>query len=477
MFAGAKHLGALTRAVRNISRRKMRASLVIIALGFSLAIMISVPGGVVADQKSTQSLTQYFNSTISNMEEEINKTKTLIQCSTSPGRGMFFNSSSRTRSGMPRFEPQQEVFINETVGDEIRSINGVRDVVPFLEKSSEETISETISTPRGDFPISRPLYTITGVCLNSSLIDNYPILPANTTGRELREGDYGVVFMSQNLSEYFGVGVGGKVEINGRSFTIVGIYNSTTEQGFTGARTVYMNLTDAQTITGEIENVSRFDVYAKDISYVDGIAEVITAAYTHPQLYVTTYNDRLTTLEDTQATYKQTLSNAQSTLSQTQSVANQEITVTVVATSLIILFMMLYTVRERTKEIGTLKAIGFSGWNVMSQFMLEGVLLSLVAGVVGIAIGTVGAPILSGLLLPPINLFGSRDTYRGGFPTVVTNPGLSGPIGASASASAFISPQIMLLAIGAAALLGAVGSLYPAWRASRIRPAEAMRYE
>ena len=59
----------------------------------------------------------------------------------------------------------------------------------------------------------------------------------------------------------------------------------------------------------------------------------------------------------------------------------------VLATSLIVLFVMLYTVKERTKEIGTLKAIGFSNSTVMSQFMLEGVLLSMIAGVVGIAIG------------------------------------------------------------------------------------------
>jgi putative ABC transport system permease protein len=467
MFVGVKYLGALTRAVRNISRRKMRAFLVVIALGFCLAIMISVPAGIMANQKTTQSLTENFNSTISNMEAEINKTSTLIECSTSSGRGMFSGSPSGMPSGMPRFGPEQEVFINETIGDEIRSIDGVKDVVPFLVKSSEETTSETISTPRGDFNISRSLYTITGVCLNSSLIDNYSILPANTTGRELREGDSGVLLMSQNLTDYFGVGVGGKVEINGESFTVVGVYNSTTEQGFTGTRTVYMNLSDAQAITGEIANVSRFDVYAKDASYVDGIAEVIKAAYS--DLYVTTYKDRLTTLQNMQTTYKETLSNAQSTLSQTQTVATQEIIVAVVATSLIVLFVMLYTVRERTKEIGTLKAIGFSGWNVMSQFMLEGVLLSLVASVVGIAIGTVGAPILSGLLLPQINLFGSQGTFQ----TAGTNPGISGSTGASAS----ISPQIMLLAIGAAALLGAVGSLYPAWRASRTRPAEAMRYE
>jgi len=102
--------------------------------------------------------------------------------------------------------------------------------------------------------------------------------------------------------------------------------------------------------------------------------------------------------------------------------------------------------------------------------MLEGVLLSLVAGVVGIAIGTVGAPILSGLLLPSINPFGST---RAGFGTFGSSPGISGSISASAS----ISPLMMLLALGAAVLLGAMGSLYPAWRASRTRPAEAMRYE
>jgi putative ABC transport system permease protein len=341
--------------------------------------------------------------------------------------------------------------------------------VPFLEKSSEETTSETISTPRGDFTISRPLYTITGVSLNSSFIDDYSILPTNiTAGRNLHEGDTGVLVMDLNLTEYFNVGVSDKVTVNGESFTVVGVCNLTGQsQSFMGTRTVYMNLSDAQTATGEIGNVSRIDVYVKDVSYVDTVASVIGAAYS--DLTITTYKDRLTSLQNMQSTYTETLNNAESTLAQTQTVATQEIIIAVAATSLIVLFMMLYTVRERTKEIGTLKAIGFSNWNVMSQFMLEGMMLSSVAGVVGIAIGTVGAPILSGLLLPSINSFGSP---RGGF-GFGTNPGISG----STSASASISPQMMLLALGAAVLLGALGSLYPAWRAARTRPAEAMRYE
>jgi len=471
MFVGMKDLGALTRAIRNISRRKIRALLVIIALGFSLAIMISVPAGILANQEAALRLTGNFNSTITNMEEEFNKTNTLIECSTSSGRGMFSSRPSGMSFNMsnPGGFAQQEVFVNETVVNEIRSIDGVKDIVPFLEKSSEETTSQTMSTPRGDFTISRPLYTITGVSLNSSFIDDYSILPTNiTAGRNLHEGDTGVLVMDLNLTEYFNVGVGDKVTVNGESFTVVGVCDSTGQtQGFMGTRTVYMNLSDAQTVTGEIGNVSRIDVYVKDVSYVDTVASVIGAAYS--EFTITTYKDRLTNLQNMQATYTETLNNAESTLAQTQTVATQEIIVAVAATSLIVLFMMLYTVRERTKEIGTLKAIGFSSWNVMSQFMLEGVLLSLVAGVVGIAIGTVGAPILSGLLLPSINSFGSS---RGGF-GFDSNPGISGSISASAS----ISPEMMLLALGAAVLLGALGSLYPAWRASRTRPAEAMRYE
>ena len=264
------------------------------------------------------------------------------------------------------------------------------------------------------------------------------------------------------------------MEIYGESFTVVGVYDEA-GQGRFEARSAYMNITDAQTAAGLTGNVSRLDVYAENVSDVDSIAEVISAAYT--SLQVTTYKDRLTQLENMQTMYNQTLTSAQATVSQTETVATQEIMIAVVATSLIVLFVMLYTVRERTKEIGTLKAIGFSNWNVMSQFMLEGMLLSLVAGLVGIAIGTVGAPLLSGILLPQISPFSSRGNSQ--FQPGAANAGNFGNFGILGASTVTVTPslQTMLIAIGAAVLLGAMGSLYPAWRAARTRPAEAMRYE
>ena len=484
-------LGAFVRATRNISRRKMRALLVIIALSFSLAIMISIPAGVVANQQSAQSLTQNFSNTLNDTEAQINQTANLIECSTAGG-GTFFGGALGTPPGFNEsggggygyYRQRQEFYMNESVVDSISSISGVAVAVPLLQVPSSETVEQIVATPRGEFTLSRPLYTINGVCLNSSTISDYSVLPTNiTSGRNLHEGDTGVLLMSLNLSQYYGVNVGGQVDVNGTSFTVIGIYGQT-GQGFATTRGVYMNLTDAQTVMDETGNVSRLDVYVQDASYVDSVNNQIQAMYVNEinagEISVSTYSDRLTNLQNEETTYNQLVNSAESTVSQTQSLANEEVIVALVATSVIVLFVMLYTVRERTKEIGTLKAIGVSNWNVMSQFMIEGVILALVAGLVGIGIGTVGASALSSILLPAVNPFGSRSSgFRGGGPGFVATSGGAGSIfGSSAgSVAAVVTPTIMMLALGAAVLLGVVGSLYPAWRASRIKPAEAMRYE
>jgi len=485
-------VGAFTRAIRNISRRKIRALLVIVALSFSLAIMISIPAGVVANQESAQKLDQNYNSTILATEEQINQTTTLIEVSSSSGAGIFSRNftapapGSYNFSGSPggfggyggSFVSRTPSYLNKSIVGNVSAVAGIAAIVPSLTVSSSDTIQQTISTPRGDFTINRPLYTITGVSLNSSLDDEYPILPADiVSGTNLNETstDTDVVLMSLNLTEYYGVGVGGQVTLDGTAFTVAGIYNPT-DQGSLETRGVYMSLNDAQILTDNVGNVSTLDVYAANASIVDSVNTQIQTMYSSEiqagAMSVTTYSDRLANLENEQAVYTDTLNSAESTVAQTQSVAAQEIIVALVATSLIVLFVMLYTVRERTREIGTLKAIGFSSWSIMKQFMLEGVILSLAAGLVGIGIGTVGASALSGVLLPSINPFGSRGGgFGGGFVFALSSGS------ASSSSSAVVTPMVMLLALGAAVVLGAVGSLYPAWRASRTRPAEAMRYE
>lgn len=440
--------------------------LVVVALGFSMAIMISIPAGIVANQATTESLTEDYENIIGDMEQEINKTLTLVECSLSRG----FSFGSRPGS-MPGFMPgmAEEEFMDESAVDDIGSIEGVKDVVPYLEKT--EGTYETMETPRGTFERLVPDYTIVGVPLNSSLIDNYIILPSDIMegGRNLVEGDSGVVLLSLNNTEYFGVGLGDEVYILEDYFEVVGVYETSDSLGL---NKLYMNISDAQGITSLEGQISKMDVYAEDDSYVDEVVNEIVSMY--PEFYLTTYEERLSQLERMKETYQGTLENAESSIAQTQATAFQEIVIAIVATSLIVLFTMLYTVRERTKEIGILKAIGFSNWSIMSQFMVEGILMSLMAGVVGVVIGTVGAPILSSLLLPHVSLFPTQGQGRPfGTPRQTINPGIF----KSESAAIALDPQTLLLAFGAAVLLGALGSLYPAWKASRTSPMEALRYE
>ncbi len=453
-----------------------------------MAIMISIPAGITANQESTLGLTENLGSTITQTQATINQTLTQIDCSLTPsmegfgfappdmgdsssgfpggGQGGFTPGQFGNGTGMPgafgggAFGGGGTTAMNETLYEDLSSIDGVAAVATSLQVS--EGTNQTISAPNGrTFTRLVPDYVIEGIPLTSDLVGNYPILPTNiTAGRNLAAGDSGVVLLSENNTAFFDAEVGDTIEILDGTFEVVGVYGAS---GIEDLTTLYMNLSDAQALTNNTGYITSITVFAESSDQVTDVASAISEL--HPELSVTTGQQRLEQLEALQTNYETALASAETALAQTQSVAFQEIIVAVAATSLIVLFVMLYTVRERTKEIGTLKAIGFSNWTVMSQFMLEGVLLSLIAGVVGIAIGSVAAPALSGLLLPTVSQSGT-------FGRVFTSTGDTGT-----TASISVTPELMLIAIGAAVLLGALGSLYPAWRASRTRPAEAMRYE
>jgi putative ABC transport system permease protein len=487
-------MGIATRAIRNISRRKVRALLVIIALGFSMAIMISIPAGATANQASTLSLSQNLASMITQTEASINQTLTEIDCSLAsgfegfgfrlPDSGTFTPGQFGGGNAAPgNFTPGQfgggrdipgqfgggafsasdgSTPMNQSLYEDIARIVNVAAVVPVLQVT--EGTNTTMEMFGRTFTRLVPDYIIIGLPLDSATLASYPILPTNiTSGRNLESGETGVVLLSENNTAFFKTEVGSTITILDREFQVVGIHGSSSMED---RQNLYMSLSDAQSITNNTGYVTSLRVFATDSASVTSVSNEISAL--HPELQVTTSQQRLTQLEAMQTNYQTALANSEATVAQTQSIAFEEVGVATAATSLIVLFLMLYTVRERTKEIGTLKAMGFSNGKVMGQFMLEGVLLSLLAGIVGIALSAVAAPTLSGLLLPTANQVGIPGAI--GRQVTVTNS-------TTTAAAVSLTPELVLIALGAAVLLGALGSFYPAWRASRTSPAEAMKYE
>jgi putative ABC transport system permease protein len=141
------------------------------------------------------------------------------------------------------------------------------------------------------------------------------------------------------------------------------------------------------------------------------------------------------------------------------------ILVSVASISVLVAFIGIMTTMftstvERTREIGLLKALGFSRKDVLVLFLSESTLMGMIGGLGGSACGVVLAYILSYLFtFRPI-----RGTYPGSATAVI-------------HAQPLFTPEIILMAFLLATMVGAIAGLIPAWRASKLVPVEALRYE
>ena len=115
-----------------------------------------------------------------------------------------------------------------------------------------------------------------------------------------------------------------------------------------------------------------------------------------------------------------------------------------------IMNIMLVSVTERTREIGIRMAVGARGRDIMIQFLIESVVLSCFGGAIGLALGILASLGITRLI--------NSISNGADWPVVVSIPA-------------------GIVAMVFAAVVGLVFGLYPAWRASRLDPIDALRYE
>jgi ABC-type antimicrobial peptide transport system permease subunit len=435
-------MGTLTRATKNIARRKIRATIVIAALSLALTMLIILPPSINASQAITQRSIDILTANADYIKSTINLAATEIDCTLGMNASFSPNMEKDTT-----FEYKTA---NITDYDGLSAIPDVVAVIPILRQLSPVEYGYLVGVPLD----------------SASLLSSYPsVLPANITeGRNLQAGDSGVVVVQERLAKVYGVGIGSTLTLLGQNFEVVGIEG----QEALNSTAVTMSLAEVQALTGLEGQASDFKIYVSSIDNVNTVVTRITNEY--PDLQVAAGLSQLNSAQEIQASINKQLEAAQSNLNQIQNTGLTEIAIAVVADTAIILFIMLYSVRERTREVGTLKAMGASNTKILGQFMLEGAILSVIAVAVAIVVGVFAASTLANLLLPHA-VEGVSIGGSGSFISIGSNPyGYTG-------VSVAITPKIMLTGLGTAVLLGVLGSLYPALKAARTRPAEAMRYE
>ena len=230
--------------------------------------------------------------------------------------------------------------------------------------------------------------------------------------------------------------LGQTVKLNGQDFRLVGVLDD--QAGFgTGGR-VYVTLDSARKLFSQYPYVSSIVIQANTPEQVDGLQ--VTAD--------SLLRERYGLGVDTDARY--TITNQASLIAAVSSITDTLglLLTGIAAISLIvggigIMNIMLVSVRERTREIGVRRAIGAKQSDILTQFLIEAIVLSLAGGVVGLILGEIAAFFLA--ILGDWVFAIKLDT--------------------------------VLLALGFSLLVGVVFGVWPARTAAKLEPIDALRFE
>jgi putative ABC transport system permease protein len=327
--------------------------------------------------------------------------------------------------------------LNESVVDSVEKVSGVYAVSPQLTTTGYVDGDATFLygiDPTTYANVTSGLNIASGSMLSADDTDN-PIVLSTTFASELNVTVGSTVTVGPNST-------------GGSSFFVVGTYNPGSTFG-PGSSSAYVLLPAAQSIAGQANQVT--DIYVKTESpgLVSSVASLITS-----------------TIPGVTANTATTVTGAASTLTGTLSTFFTVIgLVALMAGGFGVINTMLMSISERTREIGTLRAMGATKGEVMRIFMTEAFVIGLIGAGVGVLIGvavSVALPYLSGSAAATTGGFtggfaGAGGALRGGLETALTAGNL-------------------LLSLGLGVLVGALAGVYPAWRASRMSPVEALRH-
>ena len=287
-------------------------------------------------------------------------------------------------------------------------------------------------------------------------------------GRFLEEGAAREAVLNESYAGRNDLGVGDKVALGGKNFTVVGI--AKTPLGGQ-ASDVYVKLGQLQELSGRTGRVNTVYVRADSADDVESVATAIEG---------TVDGASVTTAADLAERVSGSIVDAKSL---SDRLGRALAIVALLAAFLIASLLTLASVTRRIRELGTLKAIGWTQWRVVRQVTGESLVQGLLGGALGIALGLLGvlavdalAPELKATVADAAQAAAGPGGFgfRGGGPfgqgDVITSGSEEIPLNAS------VSVALLAGAVGLALLGGLIAGAVGGLRAARLRPADALRH-
>jgi len=228
--------------------------------------------------------------------------------------------------------------------------------------------------------------------------------------------------------------LGNKLRIQGISFEVVGV----TKENTGSSSIVYVPLSTAQKILFGASHLTTIHVSAKNEDLMEAAENQIGYLLLEEHgldtpadadFSISSQGDILETMAEVTKTFTMMLTGIAA--------------ISLVVGGIGIMNIMLVTVTERTREIGIRKALGAKRKTIVTQFLVESIVLTFAGGIIGVFVGVVGSNVLTKLMnLPPT-----------------------------------LSVSSIFLAVAVSCLIGIVFGWYPAQKASKLQPIEALRYE
>jgi ABC-type antimicrobial peptide transport system permease subunit len=303
--------------------------------------------------------------------------------------------------------------VDEQVIDDVAALPGVREATGL--------IVGNVSAPNAAY------FFVFGYDPASFAIERFRVVEGEALGQARRSaGGPREIILGKQAAEALKMQVGDLIRLTGGTFKVVGIYNS--GDGFEDAASI-VSLTDAQQLLQKHRQVGAVQVKVKDPRETEAIRARLEKQF--PRLSVSQSGD---------------VADQSQMVTYTQGFAVAIALLAVIIGGVGMTNTVMMSTFERTREIGTLRAVGWRRRQVMAMIFGESLLLGALGGAIGCAIGA----------------------------------GLVAWISASSAIGYLqgtVTPSLIAMGLITAIGLGAVGGFYPAWRASKMLPIEALQYQ